>query len=95
MTRAALLLLIVAASACKRSATGVPECDEHLVQRRACAEQLGGDLGASIDREADRLSALWTSAGTRAIKGWKDKYGRKWCTAATADARTAFPECRW
>ncbi len=93
MTRAALLLLI--AVGCRRSATGVAECDEHLERRRACADQIGGDLGASIDREADRLAALWTSAGTRNIKGWKDKYGRKWCTAATVDARTAFPECRW
>lgn len=94
MTRSALLALIVVC-ACKQSATGVPECDDHIVRRRACAEQLGGDLGASIDREADRLEALWTSAGNRNVKGWKDKYGRKWCTAATADARTAFPECRW
>jgi hypothetical protein len=94
MTRSALLALIVLC-ACKHSVTGVAECDEHLVRRRACAERLGGDLGASIDREADRLQALWTSAGTRNVKGWKDKYGRKWCTAATVDARTAFPDCRW
>jgi hypothetical protein len=94
MTRSALLALIVLC-ACKHSVTGVAECDDHLVRRRACAAQLGGDLGASIDREADRLSALWVDAGTRNVKGWKDKYGRKWCTAATADARTAFPECRW
>ena len=94
MTRAALLVLIAAAG-CKHSATGVAQCDEHLENRRACARQLGGDLGASIDREADRLEALWTSAGTRNVKGWKDRFGRKWCTAATVDARTAFPECRW
>jgi hypothetical protein len=94
MTRAALLLLI-AVGACRHSTTGVAECDEHLAHRRACAQKLGGVLGASIDAEADRLEALWTSAGTRNVKGWKDKYGRKWCTAQTVDARTAFPECRW
>jgi hypothetical protein len=94
MTRAALLALIVV-SACKHSATGVAECDDHLVRRRACAAQIGGDLGASIEREADRLEALWTSAGKRDVKGWRDKFGRKWCTAAGVDARTAFPECRW
>jgi hypothetical protein len=94
MTRSALLALIVVC-ACRQSATNVAECDDHLARRRACAEQLGGALGASIDREGDRLEALWTSAGKRNVKGWKDKYGRKWCTAATVEARTAFPECRW
>lgn len=94
MTRSALLVLI-AVAACRHSATGVTECDEHLARRRACAEQIGGDLGASIDREADRLYGLWSSAAKRDVKGWKEKYGRKWCTAASVDARTAFPECRW
>lgn len=94
MTRSALLVLI-AIAACKHSATSVAECDDHLARRRACAEQIGGDLGASIAREADRLEAQWGSAAKRGVKGWKEKYGRKWCTAASVDARTAFPECRW
>lgn len=94
MTRAAVLGLIVLC-ACKHSATAVPECDEHLARRRACADQIGGALGEAIDREADRLEALWTSAAKRPVKNWKEKYGRKWCTAATVEARTAFPECRW
>jgi len=92
-TRVALLVLVVAA--CKHSATGVAECDAHLERRRACADQIGGELGQSIAREADRLEATWASAAKRNVKGWKDKYGRKWCTAAGVDARTAFPECRW
>lgn len=94
MTRSALLVMI-ALAACDRSATNVTECDEHLARLRSCAEQLGGDLGASIERDADRLERLWTSAAKRNVKGWKDKYGRKWCTAASQEARTAFPECRW
>lgn len=94
MTRFALLVLI-AVAACKRSATGVAECDDHLARRRACAAQLGGSLGEAIDREADRLEGAWSSAAKRNVKGWKDKYGRKWCTAASVEARTSFPECRW
>lgn len=94
MWRAALLGMI-ALGACKHSATSVPACDEHLAHRRACADQLGGELGNELAREADRLEALWTSPATQQAKNWKDKYGKKWCTAATAEARTAFPECRW
>ncbi len=94
MTRAALLVLIALAG-CQRSVTGVPACDDHLRQRRACASQIGGDLGELIDREADRLETLWSSTAKRNVKGWKDKYGKKWCTAANDEARTAFPECRW
>ncbi len=94
MTRAALLVLIALAG-CKRSITGVAACDEHLRHRRACATQLGGELGALIDRDADRLGETWAAAAKRNVKGWKDKYGTKWCTAASDEARTAFPECRW
>jgi hypothetical protein len=94
MIRASLLVLIALAG-CKHSATGVAACDDHLALRRACAGQLGGDLGASIEREADRLEALWTSTAKQNVKGWKETYAAKWCTAATDQARTAFPECRW
>ena len=49
----------------------------------------------SVAREADRLEQLWLDTAKRGVKGWKDKYGNKWCLAATEDARTAFPECAW
>lgn len=94
MIRAALLAMI-ALGACRHSATGVPACDDHLAHRRACANQVGGELGAALDQEADRLQALWTSPATQQAKGWKAKLGTKWCTAATLDAQIAFPECRW
>jgi hypothetical protein len=93
MTRAALVLVTLLG--CKHSATGVTACDDHLAKRHACAQQLGGSLGASIEAEGARLEATWSSASKRDLKGWKDKYGKKWCTAATADAKSAFPECTW
>jgi len=94
MIRAAALALLVLV-ACKHSATGVPACDEHLGRRRVCAKQIGGELGAGLAAEADRLEQLWSSAAQRDIKDWSAKYGRKWCRAAAEEARLAFPECRW
>lgn len=90
-----VVFALLALVACKRHTTNVAACDDHLAQRRACAKQLGGGLGDSVAREADRLEQLWMDAAKRGVKGWKDKYGKKWCLAATEDARTAFPECRW
>jgi hypothetical protein len=96
MTARALLLIgIVAIAACRKQTTGVAACDDHLAARRACATQLGGSLGEAQHREADRLEQLWIEASAKSIVDWKTKYAPKWCRAATEDARTAFPECRW
>ena len=94
-TRALVLIAVVAIASCKKHTTGVAACDDHLAARRACATQLGGTLGDAQRLEADRLERLWLEAGAKSIKDWKDKYAPKWCRAATEDARTAFPECRW
>ncbi|MBL9013910.1 MAG: hypothetical protein JNL83_07030 [Myxococcales bacterium] len=98
MTPHALLLIglvALGAAACRKHTTGVAACDDHLAARRACAAQLGGTLGEAQRREADRLERLWLEAGARSIVDWKTTYAPKWCRAATEDARTAFPECRW
>lgn len=94
-TRALVLFGLCALASCKKHTTGVDACDVHLAARRACAEQLGGELGESQRREAERLERLWLDAGAKNIGDWKKKYAPKWCRAATEDARTAFPECRW
>ena len=97
MTTRALLLIVVAlvGVSCRKQTTGVGACDDHLAARRACATQLGGSLGDAQRREADRLERLWIEAGAKSIKDWKQTYAPKWCRAATEDARTAVPECRW
>jgi hypothetical protein len=96
MTSARLAAIgLLALVACTRHTTGVPACDEHLEHRRACAKQIGGELGADIAREADRLEDLWMGTAKKGVAGWKDKLGKKWCSAATLDAATQFPECRW
>lgn len=95
-TRALVLIGLVAiGAACKTRPTGVAACDQHLAARRACAKQLGGELGDAQAREADRLERQWLDAAAKDIKDWKQKYAPKWCRAATEDARTAFPECSW
>ncbi len=94
-TRALVLFGLVVLAACRQHGTGVDACDEHLAARRACAKQLGGEFGEAQRREADRLERLWIDASAKNIKDWKKKYAPKWCAAATEDARTAFPECRW
>ena len=96
MTMRALVLFgLVAVAGCRKHTTGVAACDEHLAARRACADRLGGALGEAQRREADRLERLWIEASAKGIKDWKQRYAPKWCRAATEDARTAFPECRW
>ena len=94
-TRALVLIGLVAVASCRKHTTGVTACDDHLAARRACAKQLGGSLGEAQRREADRLERLWIEASGKSITDWKKKYAPKWCGAATEDARTAFPECRW
>ena len=96
-TRALVLFGLVSLCevACRKQTTGVAACDDHLAARRACAKQLGGELGDAQLREADRLERLWLEGSAKSIKDWKDKYAPKWCRAATEDARSAFPECRW